>query len=148
MRKKGFFFLILLAFFLRGMAQTSSLSQIFLLGGGIKDLDEDNLGDKVSLSIIIPDIPKAEELAVAADIAARANLESLVVDFSLVKKESEVKSIQDLENPILIGTRLKWIKKLKKEGKINLPLLKHNQGLVSLFSYKNQQIVVLAAGSE
>lgn len=149
MRKKVIYFLILLVFcFQIGMAETSSLSQIFLLGRGIKDLDKDSLGDRVTLNIIIPDIAKTHELVVAGDIAARANLESLVIDFSLVKKESEVKSIQDLENPILIGTNLKWIKKLKKEGKINLLQLKDNQGIVSLFYYKNKQMVVLAAGSE
>ena len=148
MRKKVLFFSIVLAFCVHGMAETSSLSQIFLLGKGIKDLDKDSLGEKVSLHIIIPDMPTACELAVAGDIAARANLESLVIDFSLVKKESEVKSIQNLENPILIGTNLKWMKKLKKERKINLPQLEHNQGLVSLLYYKNKPLVVLAAGSE
>jgi hypothetical protein len=148
MRKKVLFLSILLAFCVRGIAETSSLSQIFLLGKGIKDLDKDNLGEKVSLHIIIPDIPTAHELAVAGDIAARANLESLVIDFSLVKKESEVKSIQNLENPILIGTSLKWIKKLKKERKINLPRLEQDQGLISLLYYKNKPLVVLTAGSE
>jgi hypothetical protein len=148
MRKKILFFSIMLALCVRGMAETSSLSQIFLLGKGIKDLDKDNLGEKVSLHIIIPDAPTACELAVAGDIAARANLESLVIDFSLVKKESEVKSIQNLENPILIGTNLKWIKKLKKEKNINLPQLEKDQGLVSLLYYKNKPLVVLTAGSE
>jgi hypothetical protein len=148
MRKKVLFFSIMLALCVHGMAETSSLSQIFLLGKGIKDLDKDNLGEKVSLHIIIPDAPTACELAVAGDIAARANLESLVIDFSLVKKESEVESIQNLENPILIGTNLKWIKKLKKEKNINLPQLEKDQGLVSLLYYKNKPLVVLTAGSE
>ncbi|NIO49526.1 MAG: hypothetical protein GTN73_08870 [Candidatus Aminicenantes bacterium] len=148
MRKKVLFFSIMLAFCVHAMAETSSLSQIFLLGKGIKDLDKDNLGEKVSVHIIVPDTPTACELAVAGDIAARANLESLVIDFSLVKKESEVKSIQSLENPILIGTNLKWIKKLKKERKINLPQLEQDQGLVSLLYYKNKPLLVLTAGSE
>ncbi len=148
MRKKVLFLSIMLAFCVRGIAETSSLSQIYLLGKGIKDLDKDNLGEKVSLHIIIPDMPTAHELAIAGDIAARANLESLVIDFSLVKKESEVKNIQNLENPILIGTNLKWIKKLKKARKINLPKLEYNQGLISLLYYKNKPLVVLTAGSE
>ncbi len=132
MKKKVLFLSIILAFCVRGIAETTSLSQIYLLGKGIKDLDKDNLGEKVSLHIIIPDMPTAHELAIAGDIAARANLESLVIDFSLVKKESEVKNIQNLENPILIGTNLKFIKKLEKARKINLPKLEYNQGLVSL----------------
>jgi hypothetical protein len=148
MRKKVLFFSIMLAFCVHGMAETTSLSQIFLLGKGIKDLDKDNLGEKVSLRIIIPDNPTACELAVAGDIAARANLESLVIDFSLVKKESEVKSIQNLENPILIGTNLKLINRLKKEKNTNLPHLEKDQGLVSLLYYKNKPLVALTAGSE
>ena len=111
MRKKHLFLLILLFFcFHTGTAEISSLSQIFLQGKGIKDLDKDNLGEKISINIIVPDNPNAYELAVAGDIAARANLESLVIDFTLIKKESEVKNIQDLENPILIGSNLKLIK--------------------------------------
>ncbi len=87
MRKKGLFFFFLIVFCLHsGTAEISSLSQIFLLGKGIKDLDGDNLGEKISLHIIIPDTPKACELVVAGDIAARVNLESLAVDFSLIKR--------------------------------------------------------------
>jgi len=52
MRKKVLFLSILIAFCVRGMAETSSLSQIFLLGKGIEDLDKDNLGEKVSLHIL------------------------------------------------------------------------------------------------
>ena len=149
MRKKGLFFFFLIVFCLHsGAAEISSLSQIFLLGKGIKDLDGDKLGERVSLHIIIPDTPKACELVVAGDIAARVNLESLAVDFSLIKRESEVKSIQDLENPILIGENLKWTKTLRKEGKLNLPQLKPNQGIVFLSSYKNQEVIGLLAGSE
>jgi len=149
MRKKSLFLLILIIFITHnGTAGLSSLSQVFSLGNGIIDRDGDNFGDKVTLNIIIPDRPNASELAVAGDIAARANLESLVVDFSLIKKESEAGSILSLENPILIGTNLKWLKKLEKEGKLLLPRLQPDQGIVSLISYKNKPLVILAAGSE
>ncbi|MGD2246040.1 MAG: hypothetical protein PVI11_05790, partial [Candidatus Aminicenantes bacterium] len=149
MRKKSLLFLILVLFLNQnGTAEIASLSEIFHLGKGIRDLDKDNLGDKVVLNIILPDTPNAYEIAAAGDIAARANLESLVVDFSLVKKESEVKDILNLENPVLIGPDLKWIKKMKKTGKIDLPPLEHSQGLVSLLPYKDKRLVVLTAGSE
>ena len=131
-----------------GTAGLTSLSQVFSLGNGIIDRDGDNFGDKVTLSIIIPDRPNASELAVAGDIAARANLESLVVDFSLIRKESEAGSILSLENPILIGTNLKWLKKLEKKGKLILPRLQPDQGLVSIVIYKNKPLVILAASSE
>jgi hypothetical protein len=149
MRKRNLVFVILILFLTQsGTAEIASLSDIFHLGKGIRDLDKDNFGDKVVLNIILPDTPNAYEIAVAGDIAARANLESLVVDFSLVKKESEVKDILNLENPVLIGANLKWIKKMKKDGRIGLPTLEHSQGLVSLFSYKDKRFVILTAGSE
>ncbi len=149
MSKKLLFLLILLFLNLQaGTAGITSLSHIFLMGKGIQDLDEDNLPDHVALQIFIPVAASAYELAAAADIAARANLESLVVDFSLVKKESEVKSLQDLENPIFIGTNLEVLEKLKKEGKVSLPALNKNQGLVTLFSSKKEQAIAVIAGSE
>jgi hypothetical protein len=147
-KKSLIFFTLFILCLHNGTAEFTCLSEIFLLGRGIKDLDGDKLGETISLQIIIPDIPNAYELSIAADIAARANLESLVVDFSILKKESEVKNWETLKNPILIGTNLSWIKKLEREKKINLSLLKHNQGLVTLFTYKNQQGVALIAGSE
>jgi len=149
MRKRSLFLLILILFITHtGTAGLTSLSQVFSLGKGITDRDGDNFGDKVTLNIVIPDRPNASELAVAGDIAARANLESLVVDFSLIKKESEAGSILSLENPILIGTNLEWLKKLEKQGKLPFPRLQPDQGLVSLISYKNKPLVILAAGSE
>jgi len=149
MKKRNLVFLTLILFFAQsGTAEIASLSEIFHLGKGIRDLDNDNLGDKVVLNIILPDTPNAYEIAAAGDIAARANLESLVVDFSFVKKESEVKDILSLENPVLIGPNLKWIKKMKKTGRIDHPPLEHGQGLVSLLSYKDKRFVLLTAGSE
>ncbi|MGD8535102.1 MAG: M14 family metallopeptidase [Candidatus Aminicenantes bacterium] len=149
MRKRSLFFLILILFLTQsGTSEIASLSEIFHLGKGIRDLDNDNLGDKVALNIILPDTPSPYEIAAAGDIAARANLESLVVDFSLVKKESEVKDMLSLENAVLIGPHLEWIKKMKKAGRIDYPPLEHSQGLVSLLSYKDKRFVILTAGSE
>jgi hypothetical protein len=149
MRKRNLILLALLLFLAQsGAAKISSLSEIFHMGKGIKDLDGDHFGDKVVLDIIIPDSASAYEIAAAGDIAARANLESLVVDFSLVKRESEIKDILDLEIPVLIGSNLKWLKKMEKAGKINLPRLEPDQGMVSLLTHKDKSLVVLTAGSE
>ena len=138
-KKSLIFFTLFILCLHNGAAEFTCLSEIFLLGRGIKDLDGDKLVEKISLQIIIPDTPSAYELSIAADIAARVNLESLVVDFSILKKESEVKNWQTLKNPILIGTNLSWIKELEREKKINLSKLKHNQGIVTLFTHKNQR---------
>lgn len=149
MRKKCFFFFIFFNLCLyAGVVKISCLSEIFLLGKGIQDSDRDNLADKVSLQIIIPDSPSVYELAVAADMAARANLESLASDFSIVRKESEIQKLPGLENPIFIGSNLKFVKEIQKKGEPIPSKLKPHQGLVSLFSYESQKGVVLIAGSE
>jgi len=129
-------------------AEIGSLAHLFLLGKGIKDTDGDNLTDKISLCLVIPDNPSAVELAVAADIAARSNIESLVQDFSLVKRESEVPDIERAENPILIGTNIKWLRAAIKDKSITVPELGPNQGYVAVFATKIQTGIVLAAGSE
>jgi hypothetical protein len=110
-----------------------SLSQIFLAGKGIIDTDKDELPDQISLCIVIPDDPNPYELALAADIAARVNLESLVVDLSLVKKESEVLEQTSSRFPVLIGKRTKWAIQLEQKGLLDISSLSEHQGLVTLF---------------
>jgi len=149
MMKKGLVLAILLLLFVQaGQAELSSLSHLFLLGKTIHDLDSDGLGERIFLSIIIPDNPTAGELALASDIAARANLESLAQDFALVHRESEVESWEGLPNPILIGSNLRWARDIAKDRKIDLVQLGHDKGLVFVFSHKNQRGIACVAGSD
>jgi hypothetical protein len=131
-----------------GEAELSSLSQLYSLGKTIQDLDGDGHGERIFLSIIIPDSPTACELAVASDIAARANLESLAQDFALVRRESEVKSWEGLPNPILIGSNLRWARDIVKDRKIDVVQLGPDKGLVFVFSHKNQRGIACVAGSD
>ena len=149
MKKILLLFLSLITIVLNGHTNDiSSLSHLFLLDAGILDLDGDNYADKVSIQIIIPDSPTAQEIATASDIAARANLESLNVDFFLVKKESQAKNQNLKSNLILIGSNLEWTKELIKSGKIHPSNFSDQQGLVATFSHKNRTGIVLLAGSE
>jgi hypothetical protein len=92
--KKRVFILMIIWFALNcAGAEIKSLSDVFYLGKGILDQDEDGFADRIALCIVIPDEASAFEIAAASDIAARANFDSLVVDFSLVKKESEFDKI-------------------------------------------------------
>ncbi|MFW6131093.1 MAG: M14 family metallopeptidase [Candidatus Aminicenantaceae bacterium] len=149
MRKKYLFVFILFLFisqYLPGEPPLS-LSHIFLQGKGITDQDSDQIPDDISLNIIIPDNPNAYEICVAGDLAARANFESLAVDFSIIKKESDMKPRRNIPYPILIGNRLRWTKKIIKNRNINFQKLQSNQGIVSVFSDNNQNGIVLLAGS-
>ena len=129
-------------------AEFKSLSDVFHLGKGILDLDHDGLAERISLCIVIPDEPSAFEIAAASDIAARANFDSLVVDFSLVKKESDFDMNSSSTHPILIGSNLDAVKKWAKRENISLDELKKDQGYVSLFSDNSQSGIVVVAGSE
>jgi hypothetical protein len=129
-------------------AGTEILSQIFLPGHGLKDTDGDGLADRVALTIVIPDAPTVAEIILAADIAARANLESLAQNSNLVKRESEIPDISSLENPILIGAGLKWLKRAETDAGLGLAALRPGQGRVRAFQSKTQNGIVLTAGSE
>lgn len=131
-----------------GYAQVASLSHLFSLGRTIMDLDGDGLGEKPALTIVIPDHPSACELALAADISARANLESLALDFGLVRRASEAGNLEGLPCPILIGARLPWVRDALSERRVNLASLGRNQGLVLLFSQKNRTAIACVAGSD
>jgi hypothetical protein len=124
-----------------------SLSQILLTGKGIKDTDDDGLPDQISLTIIIPDNPSPHELALASDIAARVNFESLVVDHSLVKKESDSREHTTIRFPVLIGKRTKWVQRLEQQGQLVTPSLSEHQGLVTLFNDGGKRGMAVFGGS-
>jgi hypothetical protein len=137
-----------LLLFQSGYAEGPSLSHLFSLGKTILDQDGDGLGDRPALTIIIPDNPSAFELALAADISARANLESLALDFGLVRRASEVGDLRALAFPIFIGTGLPWVREVFKDREPGPMSLGPNQGLVFVFSRKGQPGVACVAGSD
>ncbi len=149
MRKRGFLILLCLWFCLPlAAADINSLSQVFQLGNGLLDRDGDSLAETIALRFIIPDLPTAEELALASDIAARTNLESLLVDFGLVQRESEMLHNDTQAISVLIGTNLNLVKTISKNKGLNLENFDSHQGSVSLYSQNGQNFIILAAGSE
>ncbi|UCE40960.1 MAG: hypothetical protein JSV17_16190 [Candidatus Aminicenantes bacterium] len=149
MMKKSVFVLMMIWFaFSSEGAEIESLSDVFNLGKGILDQDKDGFADKVALCIVIPDEPSACEIAAASDIAARANFDSLVVDFSLVKKESELNKIPSSIYPILLGSNLDAVKKWSAQEKLSLDKLDKDQGIVALFSDNLHSGLVVVAGSD
>jgi hypothetical protein len=131
-----------------GLAELSSLSQLYAQGKTVQDLDGDGYGEKVVMSVIIPDNPSAAEIALASDIAARVNLESLAQDFAVVRRESEVASWESLPNPILIGADLRWARDIAKDRKLDVAGLGPDKGLVFVFAHKSQRGIACVAGSE
>jgi hypothetical protein len=146
--KIAWLIIILLLTVGRGTAEIGSLSHIFLLEKGLKDLDGDHLADKIAFYVIIPAQPSAAEIAVAADIAARANLESLSQDLALVKKEPEAGSLGSKESLILVGSNLKRIQDLEKTAGLPFPQPGSRQGAVYLLEPESKGDVAIIAGSD
>jgi len=90
MKKAFLAALAALAFAPAGLAGLDGLAKLFAPGRAVLDLDGDGFPETPALAVVVPDRPTAVELALAADIAARVNFESLVVDFGLVRRESEL----------------------------------------------------------
>jgi hypothetical protein len=131
-----------------GLADVDSLSRLFLPGKALLDLDGDGFPEKLALTVIVPDKPTAGELALAADIAARANFESLAVDFGIVRRESEVAGASRLPFPILIGGNLAGVREALKDRGLDPASLPPNQGQVFLFTRKGQTGIACVAGSD
>ena len=150
MMKRKIFILMFFLWFAIYCAGTeiTSLSEVFHPGKGILDRDKDGFADRIALCVVIPDEPSAYEIAAASEIAARANFDSLVVDFSLVKRESEFAGISSDTYPILIGSKLKAAKKWAEQENYSPDRLGKNQGIVSLFSDGSHSGIVLVAGSD
>jgi len=133
-----------------GLAGADSLSRLFLPGRAILDLDGDGFPEKPALTIILSDRATPAEQALAADIAARANFESLAIDFGLVKRESEMtgSSLSPSALPILIGQNLAWAREAMKERGLDPSSLAPNQGRVFLFTRKGRTGIACVAGSD
>ncbi len=132
-----------------GYAREADLARIFLPGRAVLDADGDGFPEKPSVTIVIPDRPTARELALAADIAARVNFESLALDFGLVRRESEVRGRRDLPGLILVGGRLALAREALKEGAgRGAGALAAHQGLVFAFELKGQNGIACIAGSD
>jgi hypothetical protein len=137
-----------LALTLPALADVDSLSRLFLAGKAVLDLDGDGFPEKPALTVVVPDKPTAAELALAADVAARVNFESLAVDLGLVRRESDFAAAPSLPFPILIGDRLAWVREALKERGPDARPLRPNEGRVFLFSRKGRTALACVAGSD
>jgi len=125
-----------------------SLSRVFAPGRALLDTDGDGFPDKPAITIIIPDKPTAGELALAADIAARANFESLAVEFGLVRHESDLSADPAPASPILIGRGLSSVLEALKGQGLDAASIPPNQGRVFLLNMKGRTALACAAGSD
>ncbi len=129
-------------------ADIDSLSRLFLPGRAVLDLDGDGFPEKPVLTIVVPDRPSAAEMALAADIAARTNFESLAVEFGLVRRESELSGASPAAFPILIGRNLARVREALKERGLDPASFPPNQGRVFVDARPGRAAIVCVAGSD
>ena len=150
MRKKILGVICLAVLFSFGFGSNiNSLSDVFAPGKGLLDKDGDGFPDGIGLYLIIPENASSYEITSASDIAARANLESLVVDMDLLSRDtSAVFNSKHSAFPIIISHDLSWIKKVFP-GLNELPdELPSHQGLVCVSTSKHGKIIMVTAGSK
>mgnify|MGYP001040938316 CR=1 FL=1 len=150
MRKKILGFICLAVLFSFGFGNDiNSLSDVFAPGKGLLDKDGDGFPDHVGLCLIIPENASPYEITSASDIAARANLESLVVNMDILSRDaSAVLNSEESASPVIISCDLSWIKKTVP-GLHELPdELPSHQGLVCVSPSKHGKIIMVTAGSK
>ncbi len=130
------------------LAEVDSLARLFAPGKAVLDLDGDGFPEKPALTIVVPDKATAAELALAADIAARANFESLAVDFGLVRRESEFLSSSTAALPILVGGRIAWVREALRERGLEPAAFGPNRGRVFLLARGGRTAIACVAGSD
>jgi hypothetical protein len=145
------FSLALLTIALAGLpaaADIGSLSHLFRPGRTLADADGDGLIDRAVLTIIIPNAPTSTELILAGDIAARANMESLVQNFGFIRREDDVPDIDKVENAVILGANVGWLREAIEDKDIVVPELGPNQGFVGVYAAKSRTGLFVVAGSE
>jgi len=129
-------------------ADIDSLSRLFLPGRAVLDLDGDGFPEKPVLTVVVPDRPSAAELALAADIAARTNFESLAVEFGLVRRESELSGAPPSAFPVLVGRNLARVREALKARGLDPASFPPNQGRVFVDGRPGRAAIVCVAGSD
>ncbi len=129
-------------------AEVDSLSRLFAPGRAVLDLDGDGFPEKPALEIVVADRATAAELALAADIAARVNFESLAVALDLVRRESEVAAGRSGTLQVFVGKGLVRVREALRERGLDPATIPPNQGRVFLFSRNGQTGIACVAGSD
>ncbi len=131
-----------------GLADVDSLARVLAPGKAVLDLDGDGFPEKPALIVVVPDRPTAGELALAADIAARVNFESLAVDLRLVRRESELAAGPLPPLQVLVGAGLGRVREALKERGLAPSSIPANEGRVFLFTRKGWTGIACVAGSD
>ncbi len=110
-----------------GITEAFSLTE-----GVVRDTNGDGLADQVAARIVVSAKPAPEDVLAAVNIAARLGYETLSMDFPIVIREDRLTRAQEIALPIVVGRDNSTIRRLVKQGVIDLEPLKAGQGLIAL----------------
>lgn len=126
---------------LRGQAPTPSVAgfdALFKVGGGLIDTNDDQVSDGVSASLVLGDSPSDEEIAGAADIAARLGFETMAMDLPLQRGAG---------GAIIVAVGAAGLAKIGVDAvAIGTPDLKAGEGLIALTAAGGRTVVAVTGG--
>jgi len=125
------------------------LSNLFSLEGLLTNTNGSEMPDSINATIILSANASSEEGLGACSIAARLGFETAAINLPLVVSETEIKQIQTIQNPILIGNDNRFVKLLATMDQIDLSTLSGTHGLVKVIPNAfGMTPIVVVAGQE
>ena len=113
-------------------ATLGDLPELFTKGVYLQDRNDDGVLDFVNARIVVPEAATPEDIAAAANIAARLGFESSAITPGLGVLDTEISPGPDTPPLILVGHSNRWVRRLQEEQKLDLKPLEPGQGLVAI----------------
>ncbi len=112
----------------------AGLEDVFAPGVFLEDRNGDGVVDFINARIVLPADAVPEEVAAAANIAARLGFESSAFTPGLAVLDSDIAPGADSPPLFLVGRSNRWVSRLEEEGRIDLSRLTPGQGLFAVVS--------------
>jgi hypothetical protein len=97
-----------------------------------RDTNGDDIPDAVVARVVVPAAPAPEDVAAAANIAARLGFETMALTLPFVVRDSELSRAPDIALPILVGRENQFIRKAIDDGRLDVAQLQPGQGLIAI----------------
>ena len=122
------------------------LEDVFAPGVFLEDRNGDGVVDFINARIVLPADAAPEEVAAAANIAARLGFESSAFTPGLAVLDGDINPGAESPPLFLVGRSNRWVRQLEEDGRIDLSGLTPGQGLFAIVSspFGGEDAVVVA----
>jgi hypothetical protein len=97
-----------------------------------RDTNADGIPDDIVARVIVPAAAAPEDVAAAANIAARLGFETMALSLPVVARDGEISRPAEVVLPILVGRENRFVRKLVEAGRLDLQALRPGQGVVAV----------------